>query len=108
MNSALPSLLAGLALPFTLPYPPVLMLDVTHTHCGIDWNHRIRMKLECSFDVYSHGVDLFIEDPYLAPLVGVGCPHAGRADLVKLEHVGILVPGAQVAAPVEISQSCSN
>ena len=31
MNSALPSLLAGLALPFTLPYPPVLMLDVTHT-----------------------------------------------------------------------------
>ena len=55
--------------------------------------------------LYSHGVDLFIEDPYLAPLVGVGCPHAGRADLVKLEHVGILVPGAQVAAPVEISQS---
>ena len=55
--------------------------------------------------MYSHGVDLFIEDPYLAPLVGVGCPHAGRADLVKLEHVGILVPGAQVVAPVEISQS---
>ena len=64
------------------------------------------MKLECSFVVYSHGVDLFIEAPYLAPLVGVGGPHAGRADLVKLEHVGILVPGAQVAAPVEISQSC--
>ena len=94
MNSALPSLLAGLALPFTLPYPPVLRSHGSH------WAESQDEML-----MYSHGVDLFIEDPYLAPLVGVGCPHAGRADLVKLEHVGILVPGAQVAAPVEISQS---
>ena len=94
MNSALPSLLAGLALPFTLPYPPVLRSHGSH------WAESQDEML-----MYSHGVDLFIEDPYLAPLVGVGCPHAGRADLVKLEHVRILVPGAQVAAPVEISQS---
>ena len=94
MNSALPSLLAGLALPFTLPYPPVLRSHGSH------WAESQDEML-----LYSHGVDLFIEDPYLAPLVGVGCPHAGRADLVKLEHVRILVPGAQVAAPVEISQS---
>ena len=96
MNSALPSLLAGLALPFTLPYPPVLRSHGSHWAESQD---------EMLMYLYSHGVDLFIEDPYLAPLVGVGCPHAGRADLVKLEHVGILVPGAQVAAPVEISQS---
>ena len=96
MNSALPSLLAGLALPFTLPYPPVLRSQGSH---WLESQDSVGMLM------YSHGVDLFIEDPYLAPLVGVGCPHAGRADLVKLEHVGILVPGAQVAAPVEISQS---
>ena len=96
MNSALPSLLAGLALPFTLPYPPVLRSHGSHWAESQD---------EVGMLMYSHGVDLFIEDSYLAPLVGVGCPHAGRADLVKLEHVCILVPGAQVAAPVEISQS---
>ena len=98
MNSALPSLLAGLALPFTLPYPPVLRSHGSHWAESQD---EVGMLMY----LYSHGVDLFIEDSYLAPLVGVGCPHAGRADLVKLEHVGILVPGAQVPAPVEISQS---
>ena len=72
MNSALPSLLAGLALPFTLPYPPVLRSQGSHWAESQD---EVGMLMYCT--LYSHGVDLFIEDPYLAPLVGVGCPDAG-------------------------------
>ena len=54
---------------------------------------------------HPHCCEPLVEDPDPVPLVGVGGPHAGGGDLVDLEHVGLLVPGAQVAAAVKILHS---
>jgi len=50
-------------------------------------------------------VDGLVEDPDVVPLVRVGGPHANASNLVDLEDVGVLVPGAEVAALIKSSHS---
>ena len=49
-----------------------------------------------------HLVNLLIEHSDLVSLVSVGRPHTLGANLIKLKHVGELVPRPEVAALVEI------
>ena len=57
------------------------------------------------FYLYIHCIDCLVEDPDIVPLVSVGCSHTGSANLINLEHVGVLVPGSQVSALIKASHT---